>query len=72
VLRDLLFINGIDQDYTRWIWYSENTRDDEPFNLNKKRYNRREEVGCNEGDKVKDLVHDVVENFMDCPKILDV
>ena len=36
MLRDQLFINGIDQGYTRWIKHGENAREDMPFNLNKK------------------------------------
>ena len=31
----------------------------------------KEKVGYNEGDKLEEMVHDVEENFMDRPKILD-
>ena len=27
VLKDYLFVNGIDKDYIRWIWHGESVRD---------------------------------------------
>jgi len=43
---------------------------DRPINVDKK-CDKREEVDCNEGDKLENMIYDVEENFMDRPKILD-
>ena len=35
VLKNYLFVNGIDKDYTRWIWHGESVRD-RPINSDDK------------------------------------
>ena len=58
VLRDHLFVNGIDKGYTRWIWHGESARD-RPINSDDRKYDEREEVDCNKNDKLEDMIHDV-------------
>jgi len=41
VLRDYLFVNGIDKSYIRWIYHGESARD-RPINSNNIRCNERE------------------------------
>jgi len=64
VLRDHLFVNGIDKGYTRWIWHGESARG-RLINFDDRRCDEREKVDCNEGDKLEDMIHDVEEHFMD-------
>ena len=64
VLRDYLFINGIDKDYTRWIWHGESVRD-RPINSDDKRCDKREKIDYREGDKLEGMIHDVKDHFMD-------
>ena len=72
VLRNHFSINEIDQGYTRCVWHGENAREDTPLFLDKRRScDRKEEVNCNEGAKLGDMVHDIKENFMDRLKILN-
>ena len=52
VLRDHLFVNGIDKDYTRWIRHGESARD-RPINSNDRKCDERKEIDCSEGDKIK-------------------
>ena len=59
VLRDHSFINEFDTSYTRWIWHSESAREDRPVNLSDKRCDENEEVECDEGDKLEDMMYDV-------------
>ena len=53
-LREHLFINGFDTSYIRWIWYGESEREDRPINSSDRRCDEREEVDCDEGDKLED------------------
>jgi len=41
VLRDHLFINGLDTSHTRWIWYGESAREDRPINSSDRRCDER-------------------------------
>jgi len=47
VLRDHLFINGIDKGYTKWIWYDDNARD-RLINLDNRRCGEKKEVNYSE------------------------
>ena len=71
VLRDYLFINKFDTSYTRWIWYSESAREDKPINSSDKRWDEREEVNCDKGDKLEDMMPDVDKYFVDHPHLFE-
>ena len=65
VLRDHLFINGIEKGYTRRMWHAESARD-RLINSDNRKCEERKEVDCNEGDKLDVMIHDVEDHFMDC------
>ena len=69
LLRDHLFINGLDTSYTRWIWHGENARKDKPINSSDIRCDEREKVDCEKGDKLEDMTHGVNEYFVDHPHL---
>ena len=69
VLRDYLFVNGIDKCYTRQIWHGESAKD-RPINSDERKFDEREEVNCSEGDKLEDMIHDVEDHFMDHPHLI--
>ena len=69
VLRDHLFVNGIDKDYTRWIWHDESARD-KPINSDDRKCDEREGVDCSKGDKLEDMIYDVEDHFMDRPHLI--
>ena len=68
ILRDHLFIYEIYKGYRRWIWHVESTKD-RPISSDDIRCVEREEVNCNEGDKVEDMMHDIEEYFVDRPDL---
>jgi len=69
VLRDHLLVNGIDKGYTRWIWHDDSIRD-RPINSDDRKCDEREEIDCNEGDKLEDMIYDVEDHFMDRPHLI--
>lgn len=71
VLKSHLFINGIDRSYTTWIWHCESAREYIPINSEDKKDDERDELDSNESDKLEDMMHDVEENFMDCPHLFE-
>jgi len=71
VLRDHLFIKRFDTSYIRWIWHGESTRKNRHINLSDRRCDGREEVECDEGDKLENIMHDVDEYFVDHPHLFE-
>jgi len=71
ILRDHLFINKFDISYTRWIWYSESARENRPINSSDRICDEREEVDCDKGDKLEDMMYDVNEYFVDHPHLFE-
>ena len=49
-----IIITGIDQSYTRWIWYCESVRGDRPIISKDRRCDKNEENDYNEGDQLEE------------------
>ena len=60
VLKDHLFVHGIDRSYTTWIWDGERVKEYQHVYIDD-----REEVFSKEGDNLKDMMNDVEGNFLD-------
>jgi len=64
VLKDHLFISGIDKGYIRWIRHGESASE-RPITSDDRRCDEKEDAACSESDELEDMIHDIEEYFMD-------
>ena len=50
-------------------WHGESARD-RPINFNDRKCDEREEINCSEVIKLKDMIHDVEDHFMNRPHLI--